>query len=689
MASRCVALLCWPMQRRQQHPFRHFQQLLGLYAAGVLGDKCNWRTQGNVPWASADRTGCNQFWRLYHSIPVFSFSGVFIVSMPPKRGQGGALSFPGQLAVCFVVGFVGCALWHGVLNPTAEAQPAPERLLQSDLKAQLSQEPPVQACPPVVEAETTPCSCAGEQGKSNTVSAAEFAAYQNRLEREALECRDELEKNRKPRTEPTRSAVLARCALAWITKRGAELLDPKVPQTLFDYGYDGGEYPLPGLTSRDWLYLTSYLEDPSLVLPERRVLDANQVLMSLPSAFRITTLVTTNSLFDKQLILRGDDLVQAAEPLGMLDAYAKAISMARVSFVILPCEKGNLSRTPDHLVLRQAGELAESLGKEMGIHTLSLTVETLATFRYKGCVKELLKVEPVKIHRGVRLKWCYYPLGTKYDLIYRKGEMVQLVHRYVQQWTRFGGDKVKTVRNWHPSINMGDVLGWGLTRPQREVMFWDMLTQPSCPDPAIQNWLLSKGARVIRIDPNQQSWKNKHPVARSYVEFLRIALCVSPYGTGWKQVFDTTVQKTCMSCGGGQLIQSEEGGKYKFMMAQLHHRGGGDFPVMPLADAVASNEFPECPQCNACVMHTFRSLKLFWHNNKSLPPPACHQCYECQRRIKLDPGVPLGNSALESCSDVEGVQDNSAVNPQFCDDNQRRPLPRPSAPSDVRSKAPY
>lgn len=31
----------------------------------------------------------------------------------------------------------------------------------------------------------------------------------------------------------------------------------------------------------------------------------------------------------------------------------------------------------------------------------------------------------------------------------------------------------------------------------------DMLTQPSCPDPAIQNWLLSRGGRVIRIDPSQ------------------------------------------------------------------------------------------------------------------------------------------------------------------------------------------
>jgi len=45
-------------------------------------------------------------------------------------------------------------------------------------------------------------------------------------------------------------------------------------------------------------------------------------------------------------------------------------------------------------------------------------------------------------------------LPSKYDLIYRRGDMIQLVHRYILQWTRFGGDKVKTIRKWHPSINM-------------------------------------------------------------------------------------------------------------------------------------------------------------------------------------------------------------------------------------------
>lgn len=35
-----------------------------------------------------------------------------------------------------------------------------------------------------------------------------------------------------------------------------------------------------------------------------------------------------------------------------------------------------------------------------------------------------------------------HPLGPKYDLVYRDQEWVQLVHRYVIQYTRASGDKV-------------------------------------------------------------------------------------------------------------------------------------------------------------------------------------------------------------------------------------------------------
>ncbi len=42
-------------------------------------------------------------------------------------------------------------------------------------------------------------------------------------------------------------------------------------------------------------------------------------------------------------------------------------------------------------------------------------------------------------------------VGPKYDLVYRRAEWVQLVHRYLMQWTLAGGDKVKTIRKGGPA----------------------------------------------------------------------------------------------------------------------------------------------------------------------------------------------------------------------------------------------
>ena len=87
-------------------------------------------------------------------------------------------------------------------------------------------------------------------------------------------------------------------------------------------------------------------------------------------------------------------------------------------------------------------------------------------------------------------------------------------------------------------------------------------------------------------------------------------------------------------------------------------------------------------------MHTWRSLKLFWHNNKSLPPPACTECYQCQRRQQLGQGVPLLVSDIHGCTDVEGVGDDGVERTEFCYDDQQKPVPRPSAgPENIKKGA--
>eukprot|EP00906_Rhabdomonas_costata_P000697 RCo000913 len=645
----------------------------------------------------------------------------------------------GLLPVLYLLGFLVCLVLHPGTNDTAGLGPtadddflSQQRAARRELAPSLpgsgtavQQSPEPASCEPNLSTSSgsgsssvlphpatdgeggRPCKCAGGQKRG---SPADFSADLERREallQSAVPCVDEYSVQRG--SPPTASMVLAQCALRWLEHNvQSELVGPPVEQTepgaakgqpprlrnitlpkiLLDYTYTGMEFVLPRLTGPDWVYLTALLPQVGLPLPRTRPVMPNQLVLAPPTYHRVMSLFVTNTLFDLQLVLRLEEYLQAVAPLPFEDALAKMLGMSRVTYLMLPC--GNSSGSPGKSEgerIKEAVRAVLRTPRDMGLHQLDVQVESVAAFQYEGCVRELLKVVAIKIHRGVRLKWCYYPLGTKYDLIYRKDDMVQLVHRYVMQWTRFGGDKVKTIRKWYPSINMGDLLGWGLDLAQREVLFWDMLTQASCPDPAIQNWLLSRGGRVVRIDPNQQSWKNKFPVGRNYIEFLKLFLCVEK-GT-WKQKFDSSVPTSCMSCQGGNLIHASEDGKWKFYNTQLWARTDkGTYASYPLGDAVQANEYPKCPACNVCVMHPFRSLKMIWHNERSLPPAACTECYRCQRKLRLEgPGVTLNASEYHGCTDVEGVPaDTPPPNPDYCYDTQKKPIPRPSAPPEVVKK---
>mmetsp|Transcript_99530 Transcript_99530/g.171322 ORF Transcript_99530/g.171322 Transcript_99530/m.171322 type:complete len:607 (-) Transcript_99530:247-2067(-) len=600
------------------------------------------------------------------------------------------------LPFVYLLGFWCCFLFQPGQKLQREDDPEEIAMLRAaQVAAAMAQCPPPPAKKDKVLASKVPAQCSCETpGNSSRGMLSKGAAngglaqYRKELTKRATKCTDPHSGDRAKGTKVPPSSVIAACALQWIARNVEAELDPTRPQILFDYAYNGMQYDLPTLTDKQWVYLTSLLPEDSLPLPERRVLADNQLLLGSPSEYRVQSLFTTNSLFDVQFALRMGDIIAATQPLEVHRLLAGMLGMGRVTYLILSCDSHESGMTDSEFVKKAVQQRLSNVG-EMGLHQLDVKVEVASVFRFGGCTKELLRVSPQKIHRGVRLKWCYYPLGTKYDLIYRRGDMVQLVHRYILQWTRFGGDKVKTIRKWHPSINMGDILGWGLPRQQREVLLWDMLTQPSCPDPAIQNWLLSNRGRVVRIDPNQQSWKNKHPVARQYVEFLRLFLCVSR-GEGWRQRFDGAVTSACMSCSGGNLIHVSKDREYKFFETALHKKTkDGSYHPVPLGDAVANNEYPECPACNQCVMHTWRSLKLFWHNNKSLPPPACTECYDCQRQKELGKGVSLQVGDIHGCTDVEGVEDDSVERTEFCYDNQMKPVPRPSAGPENIKKGPY
>ena len=434
------------------------------------------------------------------------------------------------------------------------------------------------------------------------------------------------------------------------------------PHSVFDFGYDGLDYPLVNSTAANWVYFTPLLPQADIPLPEKLKLPQNQVLMAPPTSLRLASLLVTNSLFDLGLLLRVDELAAAAKTTEFHILLGSMLAMSRMSFVMLPCSKEGAF--PGQGYIKKAVRRAVAQTKDLGIHVLDVEVKEVAVFKHPKCARALLQVTANKIHRGVRLKWCFYPLATKYDLVYRRNEWVQLVHRYLQQYTRAGGDKVKVIRRWKASMNMADVVGWGVTKAQLEVLLWDMLRIPSCPDPAVQNWLMTEGGYADRIDPNQQAIKGKHPEASSYVEFLRLQLCLSKLGP-WKQVERKE-----------GLLHETIDGKYRFAVSKFFSKNvtkEGKWDDMVPED---TNEYPHCPMCKRCVRHAFPVYKMWRHGNETVPPPECHECYRCQREHYLGSGIPI--QRFSGCTDVDGVDSDDTTRREYCDNSQLEPLQRPS-----------
>ena len=84
------------------------------------------------------------------------------------------------------------------------------------------------------------------------------------------------------------------------------------------------------------------------------------------------------------------------------------------------------------------------------------------------------------------------------------------------------------------------MLGWGLVLPQRLQMYWDMLLTPPWPDYNTHNWVISRAARIQRIDFDMRSLK-KHPMGRPYIQRIRGFLCLPPTLT--------PAEQRCRDCG--------------------------------------------------------------------------------------------------------------------------------------------
>mmetsp|Transcript_23747 Transcript_23747/g.42784 ORF Transcript_23747/g.42784 Transcript_23747/m.42784 type:complete len:607 (-) Transcript_23747:745-2565(-) len=564
----------------------------------------------------------------------------------------------------FVLGFSFCYLSFFVY--TGSSAGSPPATVPSD-PAPLP--PPCPAARPSPAKQQAVCPCnrtlPGLQDLSQHAQYLIRLEYLKMLRVKGQPCVDPYAHQRRVNSTLSASAILARCALDWLQAHLHRHTNISRPHSMFDFGYDGLPHPLVNNTGPKWVHFTPLLQQKDLPLPDRIPLPRNQILMAPPTRLRLASLLVTNSLFDLGLILRLDALAGAAGTAGLHVLLGSMLAMARMTFVMLPCGTEGAFQAEGFIQRAVRRALAET--KDLGIHILDVDIEQVAVFKHPKCARALMKVTAHKIHRGVRLKWCFYPLGTKYDLVYRENDWVQLVHRYLLQFTRAGGDKVKTIRKWAPSMNMADVVGWGVTQAQRETMFWDMLRSPACPDPAVQNWLMAGGGYVERIDPNQQAIKGKHPEGAAYVEFLRLQMCLSRLGI-WKQVETAEA-----------LMHQTVDGEYRFATSKFFRKNHAKSNRWDDITVYDMGEYSTCPMCRVCVNHTWPVAKMVWHKGglSDPTPTECEHCYECQYQHLLGTGIPT--SGFTGCTDVEGVGNDTADRNEYCDQSQVGRMLTPSA----------
>eukprot|EP01004_Peranema_trichophorum_P002128 NODE_1296_length_2025_cov_20.183491_g1097_i0.p1 GENE.NODE_1296_length_2025_cov_20.183491_g1097_i0~~NODE_1296_length_2025_cov_20.183491_g1097_i0.p1 ORF type:complete len:632 (+),score=127.50 NODE_1296_length_2025_cov_20.183491_g1097_i0:88-1983(+) len=336
-----------------------------------------------------------------------------------------------------------------------------------------------------------------------------------------------------PRKNPPTSNIISSCSLPigiqmsdkvleWMESNVMNIFGKPIPSeaTLIDYGWRASRvYRLPYILPNTWTFVTATLPDIQDSIAVKRV-PLNHIIWAPPTIHRIWSLAASMNFFDYQLILRLEDLsnytrLNASEILGQL------IPMAKHTFIVLPC---GLLNTSDFI--NSAIDSIKQRNYKVGLHDIKLKIKTIKVFTSEcgTCYSPLVKVSILQVERGVRHAWCYHrwPFTHKFTLQWKEGDVPFLVNNMPKHLP--GGDK--RLSHWTPNINLSELLAWGVSAARRLLFQMDMLHYPAASDPASQNWLVSKGGRLIRIDFDNQ--QQEVIVGKDYMKALGLWTCVAP-----------------------------------------------------------------------------------------------------------------------------------------------------------------
>eukprot|EP00667_Euglena_gracilis_P008065 EG_transcript_8162 len=341
-------------------------------------------------------------------------------------------------------------------------------------------------------------------------------------------------------SSPTRlpdSVQLAMLALQYLTANTTVLRRADYPSSLtFKVVVDYTAHPAMDYAAfvraypGDWAFVTAFVPavDP-LHLHRASLVTHNQLVWGPPTELNVHTLWSSMNLFDAQLLLRPGDLAARMTGLDLKAVVANTLPLARTTLLLLPCD------IPDEVAfVHQALEWLRNQSYQLGCRHIEADVLEVGPISSATCARRLLEVRLRRLVKGTRHTWCYYTHAsrsdgawTKFVLHYTAGASPPLrVQRDANATEAAGWTAAKVIPNWLPNINLGDVLGWGVTAPQRLLLYWSMLREPYWTDYNTHNWVVSGRGQVFRIDNKEIKSSKKHPPGLKYVRRLRADACL-------------------------------------------------------------------------------------------------------------------------------------------------------------------
>eukprot|EP00996_Jenningsia_fusiforme_P005791 NODE_684_length_1984_cov_36.349354_g632_i0.p1 GENE.NODE_684_length_1984_cov_36.349354_g632_i0~~NODE_684_length_1984_cov_36.349354_g632_i0.p1 ORF type:complete len:540 (+),score=53.22 NODE_684_length_1984_cov_36.349354_g632_i0:134-1753(+) len=339
------------------------------------------------------------------------------------------------------------------------------------------------------------------------------------------------------------SCSLARSAMQWLSANLQQMQKADFPSSnhyrvVVDYTALSDEnYTLAWLQPSKWTFITAFAP---AVHPFSQRKAPNQHAWAPPNDLNLRTLWSSMNLFDTQLLLRPSYVLEHMSNVTLHELIGNTVALARVTYLILPCEIEFADEADELKQIHSAVRWVRQQEYLLGVRSIEVNVTAIRRFVHDGggvggsrCHRSLLEVSIRKIVKGTRHTWCYYTGGhkagtwVKFVMHYEEYRHIRVMRDSTTAMTTAEG---KVLRNWLPNINLGDFLGWGLTRSQRVVAYWDMLQQPPWPDYNVHNWVISSAGRIERIDFDIKSFK-KHPMGRPYPARIRSFLCLPPTQT--------------------------------------------------------------------------------------------------------------------------------------------------------------